>query len=117
MGSQFWKGFVTPTLAMILLTAGSNFAAAQDKPENYPTRPVTVVVPMGAGAGLDLTTRFLTKKLEARFGQPFVVENRAGQAGSVGSASVARSAPDGYTLLNSFLSANVFNPIIHKKMS
>lgn len=104
-------------VAIAALLATATWSATSIAQEKYPTRPVTVVVPMGAGAGLDLTTRFIAKKLEARMGQPFVIENRAGQAGGVGSASVARANPDGYTLLTSFLSANVFNPIIYKRMS
>jgi tripartite-type tricarboxylate transporter receptor subunit TctC len=98
-------------LATVLSTAPAN---AQAKPD-YPKRAVTVVVPMGAGAGPDLTTRMIAKRLEARLGQPFVIENKPGMAGGVGSLAVARSAPDGYTIMMSFLSANVFNPIIHQK--
>lgn len=114
---MYWGKLKSAGAIVLAAALGSTGALAQDKPDGYPARPVTVVVPMGAGSGLDMTTRFITRKLEARLGQPFVVENRAGQAGGVGSASVARATPDGYTLLNAFLSSNVFNPIIYKRMS
>ncbi len=104
-------------MAALIFAAGlaATSAHAQAKPD-YPKRTVTVVVPMGAGAGPDLTTRKITKRLEERLGQPFIVENKAGQAGGVGSAYVARANPDGYTIMMNFLSANVFNPIIHKNL-
>jgi tripartite-type tricarboxylate transporter receptor subunit TctC len=106
--------------AMSALAFAAAFATAsahaQTKPD-YPKRTVTVVVPMGAGAGPDLTTRKIAKRLEERLGQPFIIENKAGQAGGVGSAYVARANPDGYTIMMNFLSANVFNPIIHKNLA
>jgi tripartite-type tricarboxylate transporter receptor subunit TctC len=112
-----WRCSTAVVAAITAIVGASSMqpSLAQEA-EKYPARTVTIVVPMGAGAGLDLTTRFIAKRLETRMGQPFIIENKAGMAGGVGSASVARSAPDGYTLLTSFLSANVFNPIIHKKM-
>ena len=65
----------------------------------WPSRPVRIVVPYAAGGGTDVTTRAMAEALSARFGQPFVVENRPGANGVVGTEGVARSAPDGYTLL------------------
>jgi tripartite-type tricarboxylate transporter receptor subunit TctC len=107
------SAFMLATLAAVLCAAP---ASSQTKPD-YPKRTVTVVVPMGAGAGPDLTTRKIAKRLEERLGQPFIIENKPGQAGGVGSAHVARANPDGYTIMLSFLSANVFNPIIHKNLA
>ncbi len=78
-----------------LLLALTGAAQAQD----YPSRPVKVVVPFVAGGGLDGIARVVTAKLQEELKQPFVIENRAGGAGNVGTAAVAKSPADGYTIL------------------
>src|SRR5262245_41346701 len=72
----------------------ARFAAAQ----GYPTRPVTLVVPFAAGGPVDVLARLMAEPMKASLGQPVVIENVAGAAGSVGVARVARASPDGYTL-------------------
>ena len=67
--------------------------------ENYPTRPVKLIVPFAAGAGTDLTGRMVAEQLGKRLGQQFVVENKPGAAAQLGTDLVAKSDPDGYTLL------------------
>jgi len=66
---------------------------------NYPTRPVRIIVTFGAGSASDIAARLLGQYLSERLGQPFVVENRTGAGGNVGTEAVVKSAPDGYTLL------------------
>lgn len=66
--------------------------------QNYPTRPVTIIVPWGAGGGTDATARIIASLLEKELGQPFTVVNRTGGSGVVGHAAIASAAPDGYTL-------------------
>jgi tripartite-type tricarboxylate transporter receptor subunit TctC len=67
--------------------------------QSYPSRPVTLVVPIAAGGGLDTTARILAEKLQDNLQQPFVVENRPGAGSTVGTNLVAKAKPDGYTLL------------------
>jgi tripartite-type tricarboxylate transporter receptor subunit TctC len=67
--------------------------------EDYPTRQIKIIVPFPGGAGPDQVARLLGRHLQDAFGQPVVIENRAGALGSIGAAEVAHSAPDGYTLL------------------
>jgi tripartite-type tricarboxylate transporter receptor subunit TctC len=78
----------------------------------YPSRPITVVVPFAAGGGTDAIARVVAEKLAARLGQPVVVENKAGAASAIGTAYVAKAAPDGYTLLMTTNSAMVILPLI-----
>jgi tripartite-type tricarboxylate transporter receptor subunit TctC len=77
------------------LPAVSRFAWAQA----YPARPVRVIVPSSAGSATDIAARLIGQWLSERLGQPFIVENRVGAGGNVGTEMVVRSAPDGYTLL------------------
>lgn len=78
---------------LLFVTATTSLAQA------YPSRVVHVVVPFGPGTGADLSARILTEHLSRSMGQTFVVENRVGAGGAIGTASVAAAAPDGYTLL------------------
>ncbi|TDH63016.1 tripartite tricarboxylate transporter substrate binding protein [Dankookia rubra] len=84
-------------------------AGAQDA---WPSRPVTLIVPWAPGGSNDVAARLLAPALEARFGQPFVVENRPGGGGSLGMGQAVRARPDGQTLLVSSASNHVFHPLI-----
>jgi tripartite-type tricarboxylate transporter receptor subunit TctC len=88
------RALISATLAGIVLSF-----AAPATAQTYPTRPVKIVVPFGAGGITDLYARLLADRLQEPLGQPVIVENRPGQGGSFGPASVAKSEPDGYTLL------------------
>jgi tripartite-type tricarboxylate transporter receptor subunit TctC len=79
----------------------------------YPNKPVTIIVPFGAGGPTDIVARVIADRLGASLGQRFIVENAAGAAGITGSARAARSAPDGYTLLMGPMSTMSFSPTIY----
>jgi tripartite-type tricarboxylate transporter receptor subunit TctC len=102
------KGAVIGALCLV-----SGIASAQD----YPSKPVRIVVPYAAGGGTDALARYLAHGLERRLGQPFVIENRPGQGTAIGAAYVARAAPDGYTLLAATSSTLAINPSVYKKLS
>jgi tripartite-type tricarboxylate transporter receptor subunit TctC len=98
---------VSVALALALVAAG---AWAQD----YPSRPVHVVVPYPAGGPNDIIVRIVGKRLGETLGQPIVVENRPGAGGNIGTDSVAKSAPDGYTLVSVGPGALIINPLLGK---
>src|SRR5262245_2695612 len=81
---------------------------------DWPTRPVTVIVPFGAGGNTDTMARLATQHLSAKFGQTFVVENRPSAGGALGTGQVAAAAPDGYTLLFAAASMIVLTPQVQK---
>jgi tripartite-type tricarboxylate transporter receptor subunit TctC len=86
---------VTMAMAAVELFAAAD-SHAQDK---WPSKPVTLVVPVGPGTITDVTARLLADHLKDAFGQPFVIENKPGAGATLGARSVARAQPDGYTLL------------------
>lgn len=90
-------------------------ARATDE-ENYPARPVTVVVPYAAGGGLDVVTRLLAQKLAERTGKNFIVENRLGAGGVIAASSVAKAAPDGYTLFSGSSTQLAIQVTLHKAL-
>lgn len=84
--------------------------------EDYPNRPVTIVVPTGPGGGMDMVARLLARQLEQHLGKPFVIENRPGAGTNIGATAVARSAPDGHTLLMATSSTMAINSSIYKAL-
>jgi tripartite-type tricarboxylate transporter receptor subunit TctC len=89
------RRFVLALAAVLLAAPIATPGSAQD----YPSRPVRIVVPFGAGGPADVTARQIGNILQESFGQPFVVENRTGAGGVIGTVEAAKSSPDGYTLL------------------
>ena len=90
---------VLATMALALGAAGWAQAQTASAAKDYPNRPITLVVPAGAGGGTDVVARELADQLGKRLGQAVVVDNKTGASGMLGTQAVARAAPDGYTLL------------------
>jgi tripartite-type tricarboxylate transporter receptor subunit TctC len=89
-------------------------AASAALAQEYPSRPVHIIVPSTPGGGYDVIGRLLAERLSPQLGQPFVVENRPGGGTLVGTQAVAAAPPDGYTLLVGGLANMAFNPGLHK---
>jgi len=96
--------------AALALLAGMHGAAIAQalSGQNWPNKPVRVIVPVTAGSALDITARVIAERLSAQFGQTFVVENRTGAGGTIGAAFVAKSDPDGYTILIHSTAVTIF---------
>ncbi len=98
------------SLACLLLALAAGLAHAQ----SWPSRPIKVVVPFPAGGPTDVLTRVLADKLSTAFGQPVVVENKPGAGGTIGADFVAKSSPDGYTLVMATSSTHSVGPFLSK---
>lgn len=85
-------------------------------PQTYPDRPVRLIVPQAPGGATDVFARHVGQKLSAMWGQPVVIENKAGAAGIVGTDSVAKSAPDGYTLLLTYAGSQAVNQSLYSRI-
>jgi len=102
---------LAPRIGALLLAALAGAAAAQDA---YPARTVTVIVPQAPGGANDAIARIVTQKLTEQTGQQFIVDNRTGAGGNIGTAAAAKAKPDGYTLLLTVSSTHVINPWLYK---
>jgi tripartite-type tricarboxylate transporter receptor subunit TctC len=93
------KKGAAPVIQAVVLAAITILASQLANAQNYPSRTVTIITPFAAGSVTDTTARQIAQHLQDAFGQPFVVENRAGAGGLLAASAVARAKPDGYTLL------------------
>lgn len=87
-----------PAYVFAGLAAAAVMAASPAQAQNWPTKPVTVIVPFAAGGNTDVAARLFADRLSQRLGQQFVIENKSGAGGSIGIAAMAKAQPDGYTL-------------------
>jgi tripartite-type tricarboxylate transporter receptor subunit TctC len=99
-------------LSAVLLLAAGTLAQAQ----TWPQRPIKYIVNFAAGGTTDILARMIAPKLADALGQPVVVENKAGQAGSIGATDLARSAPDGYTIGSGTISSHAINVSLYSKL-
>jgi tripartite-type tricarboxylate transporter receptor subunit TctC len=103
------RGFVVTALAVLVLTGAYERARAAD----YPTRPITLVVPFPPGGSTTVMARNVADKLSTTLGQPIVVENRGGAGGTIGTRFVAKAPPDGYTILLSYTATMAIAPAMN----
>jgi tripartite-type tricarboxylate transporter receptor subunit TctC len=109
-------GFLLAMASAALLAAAPAQPAAAQSPGAYPNRPVKLVVPFPPGGPLDIVGRTLAQKLTEAWGQSVVVDNRPGAGGNIGADAVAKSPPDGYTIVMGALSTHAVNPSLYAKM-
>ena len=107
-GVQWLNGAMTAACAALSFALAP--AAAQNPAASYPSKPIRIIVPFAAGGASDVLARILGKRLTDAWGQPVVVENKAGGNAQIGAALVAKSEPDGYTLLVVDMSAMTMTP-------
>ena len=107
------EGHALPLFAAIVLTTvlASTAVRAGD---NYPSRPVQMIIPFSAGGPTDIVGRVMGAKMGQLLGQQFIAENKTGAGGNIGAEAVAKAAPDGYTILVATVSTNAINPGLYK---
>jgi tripartite-type tricarboxylate transporter receptor subunit TctC len=105
---------ISAALAVSLVSLASMTAAAQTPA--YPSKPIRIVVPYAAGGGIDVISRLVGEKLSQRLGQPVVIDNRPGGGTLLGAEQVAKSAPDGYTLMVTTDATMTINPYLYVKL-
>jgi tripartite-type tricarboxylate transporter receptor subunit TctC len=106
-----YQHLLATALAALAVTATAALAA-----DDFPSRPVQMVIPFAAGGPTDIVGRIMSAKMGEILGQTFVVENRAGAGGNIGADFVAKASDDGYTLLFATVSTNAINPGLYKHM-
>jgi tripartite-type tricarboxylate transporter receptor subunit TctC len=109
---RFGRGCIAAGFALVAMLAAAPGVWAQD----YPSRPVKIVVPFPAGGTADVMPRVIGEWLSRKWGQPVVVENRTGAAGNIGAEAVAKADPDGYTLLSAPPPPLVINQNLYPKL-
>jgi tripartite-type tricarboxylate transporter receptor subunit TctC len=104
--------FITIMLGLMSVMFASQAAPAQEK---YPTKPIRVLIPFGPGGAPDIVARVVGEQVRGILGQPFVIENKPGAFGILATEEMARSRPDGHTLMLGNVATNAMTPIIHRK--
>jgi tripartite-type tricarboxylate transporter receptor subunit TctC len=104
-------------LLLAALAAAAGLAPAASLAQAWPSRPIHLIVPYPPGGPVDLSARLLGAKLQGSLGQPVVVENKPGAGGNIGTDFVAKSAPDGYTLVMGAIATHAINPALYPKLS
>ena len=102
--------------ATALLALVSAISASPARAQDYPSRPIKIVVPFPPGGGIDLLVRAMAIELSGKWGHPIVIDNRGGASGNIGAEIVAKSAADGYTLLMVASGPIVINPGLYPKL-
>src|SRR5262245_24446426 len=107
---SLWRSLAR-VLPLVLLATAASVCAAPTRAQDYPSRPVTIVVGYTPGATSDLVARTIGERLNAAWGQSVIVDNRSGVSGNIAATYVARAQPDGYTLMvgtDAMMTSNVY---------
>jgi tripartite-type tricarboxylate transporter receptor subunit TctC len=113
----FWDDMKPPRRKFLRLAAGAAAFPAMSRvarTEAFPSRPITMVVPVSAGGAMDTNARLVAEGMRIALGQPVVIENVTGASGSIGVGRVARAAPDGYTITYAAFVTHVVNPAVYQ---
>lgn len=102
--------------AGLIILCAAIFLAPPCSAQDFPNRPIRIVVPYTAGGGTDVQARIVAEHMATLLGQPIVVENRSGASGIIGSEAVARSAPDGYTIVFGTSASHAVNAVVMKRL-
>src|SRR5436305_13524568 len=116
MGATLRIGPVIARAIFAVLTGAIVCCGPAAGAEPYPVKPIRLVVPFPPGGSLDVVARAIGQKLTEAWGQPVVIDNRPGAGGNIGADLVAKSAPDGYTILEGALSTHAVNVSLYSKM-
>lgn len=108
--------FCLSTIIRVGLATAILAATGVVQAQDYPNKPIRLIVPWPPGGGVDTSARIIAQPLAERLGQPVVIENKPGAAGNIGTALVTQEKPDGYTLLMASLSPNAVNPHLYSKL-
>ncbi|HEY0884587.1 MAG TPA: tripartite tricarboxylate transporter substrate-binding protein, partial [Ramlibacter sp.] len=111
---QSRKQFLASVFAALVAVVAAPHAVAADP---YPSKPVKIVVAFTAGGTTDILARAVGQKLQEKLGQPFVIDNKPGAGGNLGTEFVVRSAPDGYTLIVDSVGPIAINQTLYKNLS
>lgn len=103
-------------VTVALVTLALSPAQGQESAEQYPSRPISIIVPFSAGGTTDILARLIGQQLGKKYNQSVVIENRAGAGGNIGTAAVARAPADGYTLVMGTIGTHAINPSLYKVM-
>jgi tripartite-type tricarboxylate transporter receptor subunit TctC len=103
------------SVACSIVIGALAFSAPPAHAQSYPTKPIRVIVPFAAGGAVDALARLVTAKLQEAIGQPVIVENRAGAGGNTGADQVAKSPPDGYTILQ-HTNGQAISPALYRSL-
>ena len=104
------KALLNTILSILLFNVGAALA------QTYPSKPIRLIIPWASGGPAEALAREITSKMSPALGEPIVIESRAGANGEIGTAAVARAAPDGYTILLSHLGPTAISPALHKDL-
>jgi tripartite-type tricarboxylate transporter receptor subunit TctC len=115
-GIASWRKFLMSIATAAAMFSGALPSAMAESVSSFPSKPITIIVPFSAGGTTDILARLIAQKLTERWKVAVVVDNKPGAGGNIGSAQVARSAPDGYTLVMGTIGTHAINPSLYASM-